>query len=147
MAGDMKGYTAEEIAKSLRVCGSAERGCSECIALGEGRYRPCIQVLLEGAADALEAQAELIRKLVKQERQRWIPVEERLPETDDGPILITEDYTAVLVLVMIEGAKTATTLYCDVDNHDFFDMQGDELIPYRVTHWMPLPEGPEVGHE
>lgn len=141
-------FTPEEIAKSLRACWDpSTKGCGSCPVA----YEHCsgLEVV---AADLIEAQAkrigELEARLAKlQEENRWIPVTKRLPGMDDGPIIVMEDYTAVLVLVMIEGTIAATTLYCDVDNNDFFDIQGDELIPYRVTHWKPMPKGPEVGHE
>lgn len=154
-------FAAEEIAAALKTCARSDASaCRSCpIGLKEVDGRCCFDALRLMAAELIEAQTKRIKELEElvedrtkdvlfyAEREKWIPVTERLPEADDGPVLITEDCTAVLVLVMIEGAKTATTLYCDVDNHDFFDMQGDELIPYRVTHWRPMPKRTEAGHE
>ena len=144
-------FTPEEIVESLWVCGECGDGrCDKCAAAGQG-LSACLAIFT-GAAELIEAQAKRIRELEAElaklrEENRWIPAEERKPGMDDGPIIVMEDYTAVLVLVMIEGTITATTLYCDVDDGYFFDMQGDEPIPYRVTHWKPMPKGPEVGHE
>ena len=151
-------FTPEEIVESLWVCGECGDGrCDKCAAAGQG-LSACLAIFT-GAAELIEAQAkriveleELVEDRTKDvlfyaEREKWISVTERLPGMDDGPIIVMEDYTAVLVLVMIEGTITATTLYCDVDDGYFFDMQGDEPIPYRVTHWKPMPKGPEVGHE
>lgn len=144
-------FLPEEIVESLRVCGECGDGrCDKCAAAGQG-LSACLAIFT-GAAELIEAQAKRIGELEAElaklrEENRWIPVGERKPGMDDGPIIVMEDYTAVLVLVMIEGAITATTLYCDVDDGCFFDIQGDELIPYRATRWKPMPKGSEVGHE
>ena len=58
-----EGLTAEEIVKSLRVCGDAKGGCSECAARGKGSYKPCIQVLLDCAANLIEEQTKRIGEL------------------------------------------------------------------------------------
>ena len=146
-------FTPEEIAKSLEVCFKTLCGCGGCIYEVEPDLSSpgvdCRTDLVNIAAGTIKAQAKRIGELETElaklrEENRWIPTSERLPATDDGPIIVMEDYTAVLVLVMIEGAITATTLYCDVDDGYFFDIQGDELIPYRVTRWKPMPKGPEV---
>lgn len=135
-------------------CEALEKQCHEAIQL-LGRANNLLAQRtqeLQSVSALAKAQDDCIVKCRKEilrlrEENRWIPVTERLPGMDDGPKLIMEDFTAVWVLVMIEGAATATTLYFDVDNHDFFDMQGNELIPYRVSHWKPMPKGPEAGHE
>jgi len=60
---------------------------------------------------------------------RWIPVSERLPERD----------TAVLVHTDMDGTHAAS-----FDGEEWFcDYGGAWLFP-NVTHWMPLPEPPEV---
>ena len=153
-------FTPEEIAKSLEVCFGTCCGCGGCIYEVEPDLSSsevdCRTDLVNIAAGTIKAQAKRIGELEElvedrtkdvlfyAEREKWIPVEERLPATDDGPIIVMEDCTAVLVLVMIEGTITATTLYCDVDDGYFFDIQVDELIPYRVTRWKPMPKGLEV---
>ena len=141
-------FTPEEIAKSLRVCAERNR-CRECIQYDDALAH-CVDALKRKAADMIEAQAKRIGELEAElaklrEENRFIPVEERLPETDDGPSHTDGELFAVEVLAVIEGAEWATTLY--FDGHDFFDIQGDELIPYRVTRWKPMPKGAEVGHE
>lgn len=79
--------------------------------------------------------------------QRWIPVEERLPE-DDGEYLALGNYFgwwhAVLMFAK-DGRK--------VDEYDFherwenvwydFDRDYGHCIYGSVTHWMPLPEPPK----
>lgn len=73
-------------------------------------------------------------------RSKWISVEERLPEYDNGDELIvyTEDGRV--------GAARFTAIneegFCWMENEgsDFYD--GD-LIE-GVTHWMPLPQAPKM---
>jgi hypothetical protein len=79
--------------------------------------------------------------------QRWIPVEERLPE-DDGEYLAVGNYFgwwwAVLMFAK-DGRK--------VDEYDFherwenvwydFDRDCGHCIYGSVTHWMPLPQTPK----
>ena len=137
MADDEK-LAYKQIEEAVKVCGAKQTGGSGCFGCPLRGVPRCLNRLFE----ALTEENKRLR-----EENRWISTAERLPETGDGPIIVMEDYTAVLVLVMIEGSITATTLYFDVDNHDFFDMQVDELIPYRVTRWKPMPKGPEVSHD
>jgi len=60
---------------------------------------------------------------------RWISVAERLPEK----------HTAVLVHTDMDGNHAAS-----FDGEEWFcDYGGAWLFP-NVTHWMPLPEPPEV---
>ena len=138
-------FTPEEIAESLSVCGKGGRPCDGCAVSGQG-LNACLDIVA-AAADLVKAQVaqigELEAELTKlREENRWIPVEERLPATDDGPFHTDGELSAVEVLAVIEGAEWATELH--FDGYDFFDIQGDELIPYRVTHWKPMSKGPEV---
>ena len=72
--------------------------------------------------DALQARiAEL------EAQQRWIPVSERLPEG-----------RTVLVLKK-DGSISIDTTYIDGGNY-FWWKSGQS----KVTHWMPLPNPPEV---
>ena len=71
---------------------------------------------------------------VAQERTRWIPVAERLPE------VWRNDETAELVNYMIYSP------YFGVDIGNYHAEAKTWLcmaLPCTVTHWMPLPEGPE----
>lgn len=44
-------------------------------------------------------------------------------------------------LVMIKGGSSSTALL--YDGGKWFEGEGDEIILYPVTHWMPMPEPPE----
>lgn len=144
-----KKFTPEEITESLRACSSKKFDCRGCIYEGKPAY--CAMKLKGHAVDLIEAQAKRIaelEELVKDrtkdvlfyaEREKWIPASERLPSPDDGPYSTYEDVSAVSVLAVIEGAEWATELL--FDGYDFFDIQGDEMIPYRVTHWKPMLKG------
>ena len=89
---------------------------------------------LRGAAALVAKEsAELLER-------RWIPVEERLPELQSWGAS-----EVVLGLIKSENAPSLNKLhnltlcvYCD---------NGIWLMPWRyvaITHWMPLPEPPEV---
>lgn len=75
---------------------------------------------------------------VAQERTRWIPVTERLPEATDG------DY--VLACVTWKDAHIDyqnAVVMAFVSEEGLVDVEMDCVLD-GVTHWMPLPEGPEV---
>ena len=122
-------YSPKDIASILRVCNSGSMSCAGC-KLNEDESCDNVNIELQ-AADAIE---ELLAQV------RWIPVPERLPDLDDGAVLIDGEMAAVQVLAVIAGAEKSTVLY--FDGEEFFDYTGDEIIPYRVTHWRPMPEVP-----
>ena len=75
--------TYEEIVQALRCC--AEGECKDC-AMHEDKQR-CQENLLDKAAEAIERLTTKNRAL--REKQRWIPVTERMPEEIKAPF--TED--------------------------------------------------------
>lgn len=94
--------------------------------------RPIEDELLDRIAE-LEAENDQLTVHDATERQddKWIPVSERLPEKGNLVIGIT-DYCGYVFFEIVDD-----------------DGQGIVLHPYRrcqgkVTHWMPLPEPPEV---
>lgn len=96
---------------------------------------------LFAAADRLENQnahiAALQQEIEKLRGQvpRWIPVEERLPE------VWCNDETAELVNYMIYSPDFGV----DIGNyHAKAKKWLCMALPCTVTHWMPLPSGPEV---
>lgn len=77
--------------------------------------------------------ANLLNRLnEEQDKHRWIPVEERLPEKDD------------IVLVTIEGTcgKTLTVKCIELGCYErtWFICSDIKLRKMRVVAWMPLPE-------
>ena len=88
---------------------------------------------IERLADHCARYAEEIAVL--QERQRWIPVTERLPE------VWRNDETAELVNYMIFSPDFGV----DIGNYHAKARTWLCMgLPSTVTHWMPLPEPPEV---
>lgn len=84
--------------------------------------------LREAAALVTKESAELLER-------RWIPVEERLPE------VWCNDETAELVNYMIYSPDFGV----DIGNyHAKAKKWLCMALPCTVTHWMPLPSGPEV---
>ena len=125
-----KKYSPENVLKILRACNTPGRQFPSCLAgCPANDCAGFSNELL--AADAIE---ELLAEVA------WIRVGDRKPDLDDGVVLIDGEMAAVQVLAVIAGAKTSTVLYFAAD--EFFDIQGDELIPYRVTHWRPMPKVP-----
>ena len=146
----------EEIVRALRCVSTAGRGnaCEHCPYWKEEEVpeeeRPIYGADTMHSCDVdrvgLDG-ADLIERLtarcaryaeeiaVAQERQRWIPVEERLPE------VWRNDETAELVNYMICSPDFGV----DIGNyHAKAKKWLCMALPCTVTHWMPLPEGPEV---
>lgn len=114
--------TEKEIVSALRVTESRSK-----------------RELLDAAADLIEKLTDRCARYaeeiaVAQERTRWIPVTERLPE------VWRNDETSELVNYMIYS------LYFGVDIGNYHAEAKTWLcvaLPCTVTHWMPLPEWPE----
>ena len=94
--------------------------------------------LIERLTDRCARYAEEIA--VAQERQRWIPVTERLPELQSWGAS-----TVVLGLIKNENAPSLNKLYdltlCVYCDNGIWSMPGRYAA---ITHWMPLPDWPEV---
>lgn len=121
----------EEIVKALRYCADGE-SCADCIYCTLGLpHLPCYQKDTD-AADLIEAQAAEIEKL-KARVPRWIPVTERLPESDED------------VLLIVNGKVDNVTLIAAREIGSFDKSEGwilemwPEWEDPKVTHWMPLP--------
>ena len=87
-------------------------------------------------APALEAAYGLAEKVKKLESQapKWISVEERLPETRG---------TYIAHIVHRYNKADSYSRVC-IEYFDTEDMWISLHDVYEVTHWMPLPELPEV---
>ena len=76
------------------------------------------------------------------ERQRWIPVTERMPDTI---ICGAGTKYSEAVIVWTNRKKAMIAVWDGIDwicPVDFWDAWGEE-----ITHWMPLPEAPEKGEK
>ena len=92
---------------------------------------------------AAEEYALVLKKEIEKLRAqlpRWIPVEERLPELQSWGAS-----TVVLGLIKSENAPSSNKLYdltlCVYCDNGIWSMPGRYVT---ITHWMPLPEPPEV---
>ena len=146
--------TDKEIVQALRCC--AEGECKDC-AMHEDTQR-CQENLLDKAADLIEhltAENAALR-----EKQRWIPVTERMPKER---VLVNvvwvnrapEPYYERIKNVPFSGTACfyRENWYWDSPvvldllaeyGEDYPDLVDDAV---EITHWMPLPEAPEEGEK
>lgn len=101
------------------------------------------RTLLDAAASALEEQRDRCARYaeeiaVLQERQRWIPVEERLPEGDDAVLAVVSG-KPMENITLIGSVQIAS--YCA--EAGWFITEFPWWDEPTVTHWMPLPAAPE----
>mgnify|MGYP002678946486 CR=1 FL=1 len=90
-------------------------------------------------AQRKQTEAEAERDAL-QEKQRWIPVTERMPNTI--PCNAGTEYSEA-VIVWTTGNKAMIAVWDGIDficPTDFWEAWGEE-----ITHWMPLPGAPEVN--
>ena len=130
----------EEILKALRRS-MVQTGSLVCLGCGyEHNCRVHGCRIMQEAADLIEKltgrctrYAEEIAVL--QEREKWVPVTERLPE------VWRNDETSELVNYMIYSPDFGV----DIGNyHAKAKKWLCMALPCTVTHWRPLPNGPEV---
>ena len=129
----------EEILTALRCCVHTE--CTKCpLNNGDPMDIECVSEMVGTAADLIEKLTDRCARYaeeiaVLQEREKWVPVTERLPE------VWRNDETAELVNYMIYSPDFG------VDIGNYHAKAGKWLcmaLPCTVTHWRPLPDGPEV---
>lgn len=94
--------------------------------------------LIEKLTDRCARYAEEIAVL--QARQKWISVTERLPEDSDDVLAVV--YGRPMQNIELIGALHIAA-YCGDDASWYVPEYPDWGDP-QVTHWMPLPEAPEV---
>lgn len=117
----MNTYTAK-----CDICGTentvASYGDWACRQCGQGyTYDECHQIRLT------DSQLALLRN-----PPRWIPVEERLPESGKR-VLVLADVHDVCIAAYYPSRSGRDSLWL-----------GDDEASYSPTHWMPLPSPPEV---
>ena len=148
--------TDKEIVQALRCCADGE--CKDC-AMHEDKQR-CQENLLDKAADLIERLTADVADLRKElewkdmvialaqrkqeeaeaerdalrEKQRWIPVTERLPERDVQVLGWYKDnpFSQYRPEVVAWNGNGWVFVYA----HRYVT---------NVTHWMPLPKAPEDG--
>lgn len=109
--------TEKEIVSALRVTESRSK-----------------RELLDAAADLIEKLTDRCARYaeeiaVAQERTRWVPVTERLPEDSMQKVLVFVPH--------IHGDIVDVGRYLGADG---WVLEGWYLTQSAVTHWMPLPE-------
>lgn len=104
----------------------------------------------EGAILALCDEVDRLRAELdaERERNRWIPVGERLPENNTEVLLLAhvrsfEDWTKRRTRIFL-GSHNNKTWICD---GDMIFNGVNRIYDYAsVTHWRELPEPPECEH-
>lgn len=95
--------------------------CSECPAFGKGDYRCSTHAMKE-------ASKRLMNNYVHYDK--WISMKDKLPDKDG------------IYLVLYDEPDFPYS-FC-VQVRRFFKNDHDAITWRKVTHWMPLPEPPEV---
>ena len=130
--------TDKEIMQALRCRARHEKatneGCKKCPYWAtenlEGWQKLCgwasckVYQIISDAADAIERLTA--ENAALREKKRWISVTEKTPEYDMPQLVLNADGDALI----------ANYAY-----GEWFDTWGQDV---DVTHWMPLPEAPEV---
>ena len=144
----------EKIAQALRYCSDPDcKDCPTCKYVGLG---DCLERLVADAADLIERLTA--ENAALREKQRWIPVTERMPEER---VLVNvvwvnrapEPYYERIKNVPFSGTACfyRENWYWDSPvvldmlaeyGEDAYDLV-DEAV--EITNWMPLPEAPEEG--
>lgn len=112
--------TEKEIVQALRCCQSGAP-CARCPVVSD---QNCVNVMHKCAADLIERLTA--ENAALREKKRWISVTEKTPEYDMPQLVLNADGDALI----------ANYAY-----GEWFDTWGQDV---EVTHWMPLPEAPEV---
>ena len=91
--------------------------------------------LIDAVDNTLASMANALAYIQQLEAQvpRWIPVEERLPATDDDVLIVTNNEFGT-------GYEVGQGYY-DICDEEWFGHAYVGTID--VTHWMPLPEAPK----
>lgn len=148
--------TDKEIIQILRICAThIEKGCGLCPQM---KYVRCTERLADEAITMIERLTA--ENAALREKQRWIPVTERMPEER---VLVNvlwvnrapEPYYEKIKDVPFSGtacfyrgnwywdSPVVLDLLAEYGN-DNFDLVDDAV---EITHWMPLPGAPAEGEK
>lgn len=143
--------TEKKIVQALRCCAKGfgrDDACENC-KVGEIQdRRECIELAAANVIERLTAERDALR-----EKQRWIPVTERLPDERDAAIILLKDGQVFRGEIRERIELPEWWYFYDASDTDM-DMLGvmyplfdDELWLHenQVVAWMPLPEKPEEG--
>lgn len=141
--------TTKEIVQALRCCAKGlghDDACENCKAGEIQDRREYIEFAAANVIERLAAENAALR-----ERQRWIPVTERLPDERDAVIILLKDGQVFRGEIRERIALPEWWYFYDASDTDM-DMLGvmyplfdDGLWLHEnpVVAWMPLPEAPE----
>lgn len=143
----------EELVKALRYC-SNDYPCKTCPVELQKDESTCIGVLFKHCIDQIERDQKEIDEL--REKQRWIPVTERLPEERELVNVVWVNRVPEPYYEKIKGVPFSGTAcffggrwYWDspivLDLLSEYGKDDPDLVDDAVdiTHWMPLPEPPK----
>ena len=116
--------TPDEIKKGLECCVSGDCPEEDC------PYYKCQDDMWCGEQKSRDAMAYI--QQLEAQVPRWISVEERLPDVDVDVVLIIPRIDGPCIRV---GWLRKTGRWWAA---------GQGIVPYEVTHWMPMPEPPEA---
>ena len=89
------------------------------------------------AADVVEQEQE--SKLLN----GWISVQDRLPETD-GIYIVCDCRLNGNQWIHTDGFRKASSSWCELHGMYYDDVYGRYSEQDKFTHWMPMPEPPEM---
>ena len=120
------------------ACASvAELEAEKCVLIDQQREAKNILIDKNFHIDSLYEKGYKLQQRIAEleEKQRWIPVSERLPEDGETVFVIIHDGFERFE----NGNEVARLTY--LGNGNWWSWESER---YVVTHWMPLPESPIV---
>ena len=116
---------------------SGDHSCELCNHCDNGNFM-CIDNLAADAADVLQEYVDRCKRYAEEtmalrEKQQWISVTERLPAEGMRVLAATEGVFSGEAYLSCEGVWMRS-----------YGVVWVSLVDMPVTHWMPLPDAPEV---
>ena len=145
--------TDKEIVQALRCCAKGlghDDACENC-KVGEIQdRREYIEFAAANVIERLTAENAALR-----EKQRWIPVTERLPDERDAVIILLKDGQVFRGEIRERIALPEWWYFYDASDADMdmlgvmYPLSDDGLWLHEnpVVAWMPLPGAPEEGEK